>query len=121
MLMRAGIRQQAMSGPAWTIAAEDGRVIAVGGLSIQWPGFALAWAYVLDHSTHSERMEAARIGIRKFRESSALGLRRIEATTRADFPQAEAFVARLGFKADCLREKYGPDGADHILWAKVAA
>jgi hypothetical protein len=58
------------------------------------------------------------------RESSVyymkeLGLTRVHATIRADFHNAEKWIKIVGFEKEGVMRNYGPDGEDHILFAKV--
>lgn len=48
-----------------------------------------------------------------------LGLTRVQATIRADFPTAEKWIKICGFEKEGVMRGWGPDGEDHILFAKV--
>jgi RimJ/RimL family protein N-acetyltransferase len=48
-----------------------------------------------------------------------LGLTRVHATIRADFHNAEKWIKIVGFEKEGVMRNYGPDGEDHILFAKV--
>lgn len=56
----------------------------------------------------------ARIAIR------TLKARRIQMTTRFDLECGKRWARLLGFEQEGILRKYGPDGADHILYARVA-
>jgi hypothetical protein len=43
----------------------------------------------------------------------------IKETARADAPKARRFLEFLGFEREGLLKAYGPDGADHVLFAKI--
>ena len=46
-------------------------------------------------------------------------LRRVQATTHADFDRGRRFLEWLGFKNEGVLQGYGPDGSDHIIYARV--
>jgi len=46
--------------------------------------------------------------------------RRIQAHVRADWVSARKFAEWLGFKQEGYMKKYGPEGADYIMYARVA-
>jgi hypothetical protein len=49
----------------------------------------------------------------------AEGVRRFQMSVRADFGPGIRWAKLLGFEPEGVLSKYGPDGADHILYAKV--
>jgi RimJ/RimL family protein N-acetyltransferase len=50
---------------------------------------------------------------------SLRSFRRIEASTEADFKQGCRWLEMLDFQSEGLMRKYGPDGADHIRYARI--
>lgn len=112
---RKMIRTAAASGRAWT-GLYDGRVIGVAGLGTHWAGRAEAWC-LLARDVPVRAWPA--IHRAALREIAAAGLRRIEATSRAGFEQGGRWLLMLGFHAEGAMPAYGPDGSDHIRWARV--
>ena len=100
----------------------DGEIVAVGGLNIFWSGVGEAWIIL----TKSARKEGV-FGIiafhairRKLEELIAdNNIRRCEAQARADFDKANKFINALGFKFECVRRRYCPDGSDMNLYSQV--
>lgn len=101
-------------GPAYTAEA-DGRVIACGGIMLQWPGRALVWSllsrhagrhFVALHRCVSKRLDEANV-------------RRLEAVVDATFEPGHRWVRLLGFEREGLMRGYAPDGRDHVLYARV--
>jgi hypothetical protein len=45
--------------------------------------------------------------------------RRVEATGRVGFDAAHRWFSLLGFDAEGVMRGYGPDGADHVRYARV--
>lgn len=45
---------------------------------------------------------------------------RIQMTTRADLRCGERWAKFLGFEKEGVMKRYGPDGADHILYARIS-
>ena len=46
-------------------------------------------------------------------------LDRVQCTIKASIPLAKKWISVLGFSEEGLMRKYGSDGSDHILFAKV--
>jgi RimJ/RimL family protein N-acetyltransferase len=44
---------------------------------------------------------------------------RIQAIVRTDWPTAHRFIERLGFQKEGMMRKFGPDGSDYYLYARV--
>ena len=101
---------------AWTLrdAAQD--VVACAGVLKIWEGRAVAWA-MFDHELGGTGMLRVTREIRK--KLDELDFRRIEATAITSFPPAARFLEMLGFHAEGVMLKYGSDGSDHILFARV--
>lgn len=105
-------------GPAFTIW-DDGRCVAAGGIVIHWEGVGEAWLYLSDwiypHALSfvkviKERLEAI---IREHR------LVRVQTPLCALMPTNIRFARALGFRAEGVLRKYGPDGSDYIMHAIV--
>lgn len=47
------------------------------------------------------------------------GLARVQITVRADFLAAKKWALALGFKYEGKLKKYGPDGSDYFIYARV--
>lgn len=45
--------------------------------------------------------------------------KRIQAVVRTDWSKAVHFLERLGFKKECLMKKFGSDGSNYHLYAKL--
>lgn len=118
VVSRETLAAAARRGPAWTVVS-DGDVVAVGGISVIYPGRALCWALVSGQATQGQRVAAARAALKMVRQARWLGVVRLEATVRADWPQAAGFLAGLGFQREGVLRRYGPDGADHEMWARI--
>lgn len=102
----------AMAGNSYTIV-RDGAPIACGGVIPLWPGVASAWALAGDLD-----FALARLILRQVRRAIAEidGLRRVEATARADWPQAQNLLRHLGFRPELRLDAYDVEGGDHILF-----
>lgn len=48
-----------------------------------------------------------------------LGLRRIQCTVRTGFPFLVKFIELFGFEREGLMRKFGPEGDDYYLYARV--
>jgi len=97
----------------------NGHLLGAGGIVPIWDGLGEAWvlpsAAVKNHKKTFVRL----IRENMERLSDELAFRRVQATARADAPKALRFLEFLGFEREGLLRAYGPDGSDHILFAKI--
>lgn len=105
------------AGPSFSAVGEDGTVHAIAGLIHHWPGRSVAWAFVgFDAGPHLLTITRE---IRKF--LATCGIRRVEASVRADFPAAIRWMAMLGFERETPEPMrgYDPSGFPCYLYARV--
>lgn len=95
--------------PNCRTVAWNGTPIMCGGTLFQWPGRALAWAF-LNAQTGRHMVVATRVAKRLV----AWPKGRVDCTVRADFQPGLRWIEMLGFRAESYHEKYGPLGEDHI-------
>lgn len=106
------------SGPAYT-GMYNGRIVGCGGVTIYWEGVGQAWS-VFPKWVRLFKREAfcyVKKGLDIVLEEH--NLHRIEATWRTDYPQDMKWLEHLGFKRECLMEKYCPDGCGAYLYSIV--
>ena len=113
-LIRPGYAESLATGPAWT-AFDGDRVIGCAGLLEQWSGRSIAWAMAGDIPTDSGPSI-----LEKLKSVLADQPGRIEITAPTNNGAACGVAMALGFVAEGMLKSYGPDGSDHILFAKVA-
>jgi hypothetical protein len=108
----------------FSYAALDGdKVLGVGGVVPVWPGRGLAWllftvAATARHRTKIVRHIRAELDARRDDPEFA----RVEYYIRADAPWRESHAAAVGFtEPPVLLRRFGPDGVDQYLYARVAA
>lgn len=98
---------------------DNGHLVVSGGIFPVWDGLGEAWLIPSDQvANYKIKM------IRTLRQHIDLiteedGLRRLQATVRDDFDIAKKFIEFLGFKREGLMKNYGPDGTDHIMYART--
>ena len=112
---RRMIRTAAASGPAWT-ALDGGRVLGVAGLGQHWPGRSEAWCLIGRGVPPMAWVAIHRAVLRVLADA---GIRRVEATARQGFDGAGRWLKLLGFYPEGVMAAYGPDGADHMRWARI--
>jgi hypothetical protein len=102
------------SGPAFS-GEVGGRIVACAGIATQFTGMGTMWAAVaVDAKPSFVRLHKCAL-----RLLQSMQLRRIEATAEADFGPACRWLELLGFRSEGLMRAYGPDGRDHIRYARV--
>lgn len=97
-----------------------GEVVACGGCMILWRDVAEAW---MRTSPLVEVYPLALVRVvRRFLAGvwEDLRLRRMQCVVRADYARALKFASLAGMRREALLHRYGPDGADYIMCARVA-
>lgn len=108
----------AQSGPSYT-GIGDGRIYAMFGVFELWPGVSEAW---LIPSRHIDRKTIAmhRASLLFFEHAaSRMGTKRLQFTVHAQNVRADRWAQRCYFKREGLMEKYGPDGSDYWMYARM--
>lgn len=97
----------------------DGKVAGVVGMAVAWPGVADAWT-LLSKAACAHPMELHHCVSKIIRSyTKMLGVVRLSAASRASNAQGQRWLKALGFKPEGLMRKYGPDGSDWYLYARV--
>lgn len=112
-----------VTAPGRSIALLEGdRVIGAGGVLPQWEGRALAWLLAGRYATRAHFALAARFA-RTWLDQLQADRRfaRVDASTPAASLGHCHFLERLGFEREGVMRRYGLDGADHALYARVAS
>lgn len=96
-------------------AEVDGQIIASAGIALIGFGIGALWVYagekLIPHAIGLDRALRRLIEIPQ--------LRRLEATTEADWMEACRWLEHLGFVSEGILRKYGEDGSDHIRYART--
>lgn len=111
-----GYAEALSADPGMSWAMREGvRVVMAGGVAPVWRGRGLAW---LTHDGAEWRhwLAAARWARSWF---PILPFRRIEATVRYEFVAGRRWAECLGFQREGLMRRFGEDGADYWLYARV--
>lgn len=97
----------------------DGRVLAIFGIGMFWEGCGEAWLMVDTKAIHNRRLQLTK-GSRRFFNNigPALGLRRLQIMVSVAHEEAVAWSRLLGFEYEATLKKYGPDGSDHLVFAR---
>ena len=103
---------------SWS-GVHNGHLVGCGGIIPIWPGLAECWLVggwrLPSHKISAVRALTLTLA-RLVRENK---LRRLQAIVRADWDQAIRFVEFLRFEQEGLLRKYGPDGSDHYVYARI--
>jgi RimJ/RimL family protein N-acetyltransferase len=105
----------AIGGFSYTVYSDD-KIIGVFGFARILDGCFHLWSLF---SVEIKKYPIAAVKI--FRAASNIPARRIQMTTAMSNKAATAFAYRMGFSLEGILRKYGPDGTDHYIFAKVAA
>lgn len=94
------------------------RVVGCAGITPQWEGRAVLWAFFGKISKNDWCRIVRKI---KFETDAAYdkGIRRLELSVASDFGAGCRLAHLLGFTVEGKLTAYGPDGKDHFMYAKV--
>jgi hypothetical protein len=101
-------------GDAYT-ALHEGLVMGCAGVAPLHPGNASAWA-VLGQCGPRFFVRIHKAALRYF---AGQDYRRIQTAVRTDFEAGHRWARALGFENEGTMRKYGPEGADYDLYARV--
>lgn len=118
-LIRDGFAEAlALPGMAWTGLLND-MPIGCAGFQPQWEGRVVAWGLFgqIPKMAWPAIVKKIRHEFRATLQSQ--GRNRVEITVPANFGPGCRLALMLGFTVEGLMKSYGPDGADHLLYAQV--
>lgn len=95
---------------------DGSKPIAIIGAFEVVPGVTHLWANVSKH-LNAKFAKASRIMLDNFMVTNSV--RRAQMTVRSDYEAGMRFARFLGFVPEALMKKYGQDGSDYWLYAKV--
>lgn len=103
------------AGPAWAVRV-NGRLVAVGGYNIPWPGRAILWGYLGADCGAALPVMTKHV----LRELRAMHVEfpRVEAYAERHHAEGNRWLKLLGFKREGLMRKFCND-RDYILYSKV--
>jgi len=113
------IEIQAQSGLAYTGIDDEGDIIAIGGVSLLWPGVGAGWVLT------SPLMVKYKIWTHRIirdilnKAIKVHNLHRIESIILKNHGVSCKWVKRLGFRKEGLLRKYDSQGNDYWLVARI--
>lgn len=115
---RDRLDQLGEAGVGWAVIG-DGRVLAMIGVLIYWPGCAEAWMMVDQIGIQNRRFALTR-GARRFFDKigQAFDLRRVQIMVSVAHNEAVAWAQLLDFEFEATLKRYGPDGSDYLVFAR---
>ena len=97
-------------------AIDGGEDIVDAGIMTQWRGVGLAWCFLSRRWKKHARAISGEIK----RYISESDFPRIETAVKVDFKHGHSWANMLGFSLETpLARKWGPDGADYSIYARV--
>lgn len=95
------------------------KVVGCGGIDLLWPGVGEVWLF-LSYEVDKFPMRCYEVivdGLDKLIKDNKLW--RCQAWCRTEFDKGHTLFRHLKFKPEGIAEKYMPDGADAILYART--
>lgn len=111
------------SGPAFTLwaAFEDGwRAVGAGGVVPLWRSVGEAWMYLSPWIYRHPTVFAKIVRLALDGLAAQYRWERIQAPIPAHLQRHRRFARWLGFVEEGLLRRYGPEGADYVMTARVA-
>ncbi|KKN70120.1 hypothetical protein LCGC14_0434450 [marine sediment metagenome] len=97
----------------------DGKILMVGGVMMKWEGVGEVWAFMTE-DVRDNLIESYRCLHEMFdvliKEKQ---LRRVEASSRADFLPGQNMLEHLGFEYEGCKRKHSRDGTDVYIYGKI--
>lgn len=111
------VATQAELGTAFT-AFRYGRPIAIVGVVFIWKGVGELWS-LFDEQARDIPSTMLRAAI-DFSDIAMryLHLHRLQITVRTDDIRAKRYAEAIGFKTECVMQKFGPDQVDYLLMTR---
>ena len=100
---------------------DGGRVMGAAGVMEVWPGRGYAWLLPGLWMERRHFVLAVAECRRAMLALETAGMWRIECTVLSGQAARARFVERMGFVLEGTMRCFGPDGADHDLWARLPA
>lgn len=102
-----------------TIRDKSGVIAIIGG-TILWPGNMEIWSVTGEdiNKYPIAYLKLVRELIERFQ--AVLKIRRFQCQGICGNPQLDKWFKSIGFKREAIMEKYGPQGEDFYLYARVA-
>ena len=105
-------------GPAYSAYYED-ILLACAGIRIMWDGVGEAWAIFAAEIVNFKREAYAYTAGEIDTIFKDYNLHRVQAHADQEFDLAGKFLENLGFKQECLMEKFQPNGNNSYLYSLV--
>jgi len=95
----------------------DDEIYAIGGVQYLWNGVGEAWVLVSENRGEFPIMIFKEIT--KFLKNSMEHYDRVQAMVRCDHSSGIKFAEKMGFKIEGTLRKFGIDGSDHYIMARI--
>jgi len=105
-------------GTSYTFVS-DGKYLCTSGIIKYWEGVGEAWL-VLSDDMDTSKKSICSIVKKYLDEMLSTEYKRIQATVKADDDVHMRFIEWCGFRAETILKKYGLEGADYYLYARVS-
>lgn len=105
--------------PAISIFNEKNKVIGIVGGMFLFP--KVMEAFGLFSNEIKKYPKEFHKGVKEIANGAfdSFHVHRIQFVVRADFLEGQRWAEALGFEAECVMQKYGPNGDDYVLFGRV--
>lgn len=105
--------------PAITVLDTEGTILAIFGFQAIYPGVGELWAVTTPQSNYYPIAFCKLTNQLLEKHAQDNSLRRVQMAVRADYTQGKKFATFLNFDAEGIMRRYGPEGADYVMFGRV--
>jgi RimJ/RimL family protein N-acetyltransferase len=95
------------------------KIIVAGGMKLLWEGVAEGWVMANEDVWKHPIITARAIKKNFEKAAKAKNLKRVQTAIRSDFAVGKKFAKWLGLKEEGLMRRYGFDGSDQYMYARI--
>lgn len=122
-LVRAGLTDHILTiyeaNPSLTGRDPEGKLISCGGVVILWPGVGEVWCMVTPLVDRYRKGFVETINHLIVGTQETFRLWRVEALVSVTNMRSVKMLHRIGFTIEGIKRKYGPDGVDYLIMARM--
>ena len=120
-VMAPGVVASVSAGLAYVLDEGDGQIPAAAGIIPMWQGVGHAWAlFSLEVKRPRTFLQIDQMCRRLLPIMLSGRFWRVQATVIAGHAKSIEWAERLGMAYEGTHRKYGTDGADHMMFARVS-
>lgn len=114
-----GLKRCLELGRAYTVRSGHGEILAVIGGTLYWPGVATLSAIITTVMPNYPLATTKAVSHCIACAMNDLDLHRVEIQVKSSYVSGQQWAQLLGFEAEGILKKYGPNKEDYTMYARV--